>query len=382
MIMAGGAGTRFWPWSRKDRPKQLLSVAAESSMLRRSVARLLPLSALTHTDVVTTEALYEATYAELAAEGSDGVNQALQSGRVRVLAEPHPRNTAACIGFGWLAAQRFGLPETAVLVALPADHFIGDDHAFRQDLMRAAQHAVKNEGVVTIGVPPSRPETGYGYLELAPHAPAVDNTDAAALPVARFREKPNLELAARWVVEGNHLWNTGIFTATLSWWRQAFSTHMPDLFEGLQRFQTAQEAVQAPATQTSTTTEHGAKPTKPADIYAQLPSESVDYGIMEKIDDVWTVAATFPWSDVGTWEALPSVVPCDEFGNVIRGDALVLEGARNVIIAEGGRLVATVGLRDTVVVDTGDAVLVVPRDRAQDVRKIIAHLSECRKDLL
>lgn len=369
MIMAGGAGTRFWPWSRRDRPKQLLSVAAETSMLRRSVARVLQLEGLAHIDVVTTASLYAVTLKQLQEPGTDGVDRALQEGLLRVVQEPCARNTAACIGFGMQLALNEGFSEQDLLIALPADHFIGDDEAFRRDLTSASRHASTHHGVSTLGVQPTRPETGYGYLELANPAPAERGVPQH---VRRFCEKPDPERAAQWLVEGSHLWNTGIFVAQIGWWRGAFEQHMPELFLGLQRFACAMLSVSP----------NEGYDSEAVAMYAQLPAQSIDYGVMEKADDVWTFAVHFPWSDVGTWEAIPSVMPTDAHGNVIRGDALVIDSARNVILAEGQRLVATVGLRDMVVVDTGDAVLVVPRERAQDVRKIVEALAADREDLL
>lgn len=370
MIMAGGVGTRFWPWSRRERPKQLLSVAAETSLLRRAVARTLPLRGLAQIDVITTASLYSATLAQLQEAGRDGVDKALEAGTVRVVQEPCAKNTAACIGFGLQLALSAGFSDDALLIALPADHFVGDDHAFLQDLELARAHAETHPGVTTIGVPPTRPETGYGYLELSDAGAASDGHTPAR--VLRFCEKPNAERAAKWLIGGKHLWNTGIFVAQLEWWRGAFESHMPELFLGLQRFASATigHDVGTPF------------PEDAAEIYAQLPAQSIDYGVMEDAKDVWTVPARFPWSDVGSWEAIPSVMDTDEHGNVIRGDALVIDSARNVILAEGQRLVATVGLRDMVIVDTGDALLVVPRERAQDVRKIVEALAKTREELL
>lgn len=370
MIMAGGVGTRFWPWSRRERPKQLLSVAAETSLLRRTVARALPLRGLVHIDVVTTASLYSATLAQLQEPGGDGVDRALAEGTVRVVQEPCAKNTAACIGFGLQLALSAGLSDDALLIALPADHFVGDDRAFLQDLETAVAHAAANLVVTTLGVPPTRPETGYGYLELSDAS--VANGAETPLHVRRFCEKPDSERAAQWLVGGKHLWNTGIFVAQLAWWRTAFEAHMPELFLGLQRFASATIGHDASEPYSE----------EAAEIYAQLPAKSIDYGVMEDATAVWTVAARFPWSDVGSWEAIPSVMETDAHGNVIRGDALVIDSARNVILAEGQRLVATVGLRDMVVVDTGDAVLVVPRERAQDVRKIVEALAKTREDLL
>lgn len=371
LIMAGGAGTRFWPWSRAERPKQLLSVDAEHALVRRAVARLLPIEGIAEIGVLTTTALVDATTEVLAAPGADGVAEELQQGRVRVLDEPEARGTAACIGLGLSVAARAGFDRDAVLLAIPADHYVGDDAAFREDLRLAASHAAMTPGVTTIGAPPTRPETGYGYLELERPIARTDAAAASPRRVRRFVEKPSRARAAAWLAGGQHLWNTGIFAARIGVWRDAFASQLPELVRGVERFdEAADERVD------------GAYSPEARARYAALPGVSIDVGVMEKLEEVWTVPARFPWSDVGTWGSIDAALSPDDAGNAVRGDGLVLGGEGNVVIADGGRFVAALGLRDTVIVDVGDAVLVLPKERAQEVRALVAWLAENRPELL
>lgn len=371
LIMAGGAGTRFWPWSRAERPKQLLSIDAERALVRRTVARLLPIEAISQISVLTTTALVAATTDVLATPGADGVAEALQGGRVRVLDEPEARGTAACIGLGVLRAMRSGFDGDAVLLALPADHYVGDDVAFREDLRVAVGHAAQQSGVTTLGAPPTRPETGYGYLELESAVLAARSAKTSPQRVRRFVEKPSLERAEAWLAGGRHLWNTGIFAARLGVWREAFAAQLPELTQALEAF-----------AETAGALHDGVYSPEARARYAALQNVSIDVGMMEKMEEVWTVPARFPWSDVGTWGSIDAALPLDGSGNAVRGDGYVLGGEGNVVIADGGRFVAAVGLRDTVIVDVGDAVLVLPKDRAQDVRALVAWLAANRPELL
>lgn len=385
IIMAGGSGTRFWPWSRRDRPKQLLALMGDVSMLSRSVARVLRMDDVVQIDVITTRPLLDATRDELLSDPSSEACIAHRDGRLRVIDEPESRNTAACIAFACALCPR---PDT-LLAVLPADHFIGDDDRFLDDLRDAAAIAARG-GIVTIGVPPTRPETGYGYLQIAarnalppnpgPHgASSADGTSGSetgrAQRVLAFHEKPDAERAAIWLLSGNYLWNAGIFVATVGALEREFVRQMPTMADGIDAMRTLLQghAVDALPDEISAAL---------TAIYSTLPATSLDYGIMEGAECVWTIQARFPWSDVGTWEALPSVMATDADDNVLRGDTFVLDSARSVVIGEGGRLVAAIGLRDMVVVDTHDAVLVLPRAQAQDLRKLVAALAIDHEDLL
>lgn len=339
LIMAGGVGTRFWPLSRKAMPKQLLSLDGGPSMLLRTVRRALMVSAEARILVVTNEELVELVREELSAYPS-----------VRVVGEPSGRNTAPCIGLACAMVSALD-GDDAVLVALPADHFIGDDAAFARDLHQAVSIA-ENDAIATIGIPPTHPETGYGYLEtLAPEERVAE--------VESFCEKPDRATAQRWLAAGTHLWNAGIFAFRARVMLDEFAAHLPVVARTFQRL-TA-----------DFTTVPDLNSSDFRDAWNALPSISIDYAVMEHAARVRMVRASFPWSDVGSWDAVASVIERDESGNIARGDVMALECEDCVFFAEGGRRLAALGLSGMVVVDTPDAVLVVPRTRSQDVRKVV-----------
>ncbi len=349
LILAGGSGTRFWPLSRQMRPKQLLALEGERTLLRDTLERLSPLVAPEAVWVCTTEALAGAVRRDLP-----------EVPAAQILAEPEGRNTAPAIA--WAVRS---MPESArrgVVAVLPADHRVGDPAAFRAALAAAAAVVEREDRVMTLGVVPRWAETGYGYLELA--APAAD---AAPDPggvrgVARFVEKPSPENAARFLAGGNHLWNAGIFVFRGSTLLDVVARLEPELRAGL-------EAI-------------AAAPDRLRELYARLPAESIDYAIMEKLDGIATLPLDCGWSDLGSWEALAEVLPPDATGNFSRGETLAVEAAGNLLFADQGTI-AVLGVDDLVVVRTGDAVLVCPRSRSQEVRKLVAELvGRGRRDLL
>ncbi len=344
LILAGGSGTRFWPLSRKARPKQLLALEGERSLLQETVDRLQPLVAPADVWICTTEALAEAVREQLP-----------EVPAAQVLAEPMGRNT--CPAIGWAV----GLMDagTEPIAVLPADHRMADDAAFRTVLGRAAQATEEHDYVMTLGVIPRWPETGYGYLELGAELPN------GMRHVLRFVEKPDLPAAEAYLADGRHLWNAGIFVFRGTTFLELLDRHQPELAAGLSEI-----AAIAP------------DPSRAAEIYASLPAESIDVAIMEKLDDIATLPLDCGWSDLGSWEALHEILPKDEAGNALRGDALALDASGNLIVSEGG-LVAVLGVSDLVVVRTGDTVVVLPKARSQEVRRLVAELaSRQRGDLL
>jgi mannose-1-phosphate guanylyltransferase len=251
-----------------------------------------------------------------------------------------------------------------VAAALPADHVIGDPAAMRATLAAAAA-AAAGGSIVTIGIQPTRPETGYGYIarggQIAVHG---------GLPVFRvnsFVEKPKRETAKRYLAAGNFYWNAGMFVFRVDVMLAAIRAHMPELAAGLEQLADALDRGDAAALER---------------LYPQLPAQSIDYGVMERADNVAMVPASFGWSDVGSWAALPEVSTLDADGNVVFGDAVLVDTSGSVVDARGGRLVAVVGCRDLVVVDTEDALLVVPRDRAQEVRQVLTELERAGRTQL
>lgn len=354
VVMAGGSGTRFWPLSRKHRPKQFLPLAGDTPLLAATVARLPPLARPRDTYVVCGPA-HVATarrmLKELPAEN--------------FIVEPCARNTAPCVG---LAALHVAARDPHGIVAmLPADHHVARPKAFRDAVLAAAELA-SHGGIATIGIHPSRPETGYGYLKLGSRLPARRKAKlkVAAHRVERFVEKPDVVTAARYLADGGYLWNSGIFVFRADVILEEIRRAMPVLGEQLD---VIQASLGTPA--------YGRTLRR---VFPDCPSISIDYGVMEKSKHIAVVPADFGWSDVGSFAALTDVRPTDHLGNVAEGDAIVVDGRNDVVVAHGGRPVAVVGIEDVIVVDAGDAVLVCRRDRAQDVRKAVEELARRGRD--
>jgi mannose-1-phosphate guanylyltransferase len=344
VIMAGGSGTRFWPASRRDRPKQLLDLVSGAPLLRLTYERLAGLVPPERVWVITNRTTAEACRRVL--PELPGAN---------ILAEPVGRNTAACVG---LAAHAVGAGDgDAVCLVLPADHLIGDDERFRSAMVAGADAVARDGGLLTFGIQPTRPETGYGYLEIG-----EVGTQIGRWPVCRleaFVEKPDLERARGYLESGRYLWNAGIF----AWRARDLLTEMerqlPDLAAGLARIGAAISGPDAAAVL--------------AEIYPSLPATSVDLGIMEGAERSWVVPVDFPWSDVGSWPALADELPTDDRGNATRGRTAAIDAAGNVLVSTGPVL-AVVGVDDLVVVATPDAVLVVPKEQAQRVKDVVDRL--------
>ena len=346
VIMAGGSGTRFWPASRKKRPKQFLTLVAESPLLRITYDRLEGLVPPGRVWVVTTAATADATrdiLPEVPAEN--------------VLAEPVGRNTAACTGFAAHALLHKD-PE-ATCVVLPADHLIGEEDRFRSAMTAGAEFVAREGGLLTFGVQPMRPETGYGYLELG----SEHSRDGgwAIHELQRFVEKPDADRAQRYVESKQFLWNAGIFA-----WRAAdlldeLRRQLPELAKGLDRVAAAFDSPDTDAVI--------------AEVYPDLPATSVDFGVMENAKRCWTVPVDFPWSDVGSWSALADTLSADSHENRLRG-RVHSDGARGNILVSTGPTLSVVGVDDLVVVATPDAVLVMPKDEAQKVKDVVEALRE------
>lgn len=341
LILAGGSGTRFWPLSRRRRPKQLLALDGETSLLRATVDRLAPLVAAEAVWVCTTAALADAVRAELPDVPAE-----------QVLVEPCGRNTAPAIG--WSLVRMPPAKRRGVVAVLPADHRFGDAVAFRDALGRAAAAAERHDRVLALGVTPRWAEPGYGYLELG-EALADDGLRA----VARFTEKPDAATAARYLAGRNHLWNAGIFVFRGATLLDQLAHFEPAIGRGLAALEAAPERL--------------------AEIYPELPSISIDYAVMERLDSIATLPLDCGWSDLGSWEALAEVLPAAAAGNRRRGDVVAVDAHDNLLYADHGT-VAVVGVDGLVVVRTGDAVLVVPRERSQDVRLLVERLREQGRD--
>ena len=346
VILAGGSGTRFWPLSRTVRPKQLISITGDRSMLQRTVERVLPLKPK-RILIITNRVQAEETERQLAQYRKIPID---------VIAEPSAKNTAPAIG---LAATIIAAhdPE-GVMVVLPADHFIKDEQTLQQTLVDAARAARKGY-LVTLGIMPSRPETGYGYIEAD-----MELRGSGPFPVRRFVEKPPLDEAVRYLDAGNYFWNSGMFIWRADTILAEIGAYLPELLASLSKI-----------TVTNDVWELSDLDEQIAAVYGSVASVSIDYGIMEKSSRVQVVPVEMGWSDVGSWSSLPEVVEADDSGTVcVNANGHVSLDSSGCLIYVDAKVVATVGVHNLIVVSTPDALLICDRERAQDVKKVVEEL--------
>lgn len=345
--MAGGTGERFWPISRMNRPKQLLNLThPEQNMLCEAVERIATLVSRENVFVSTSEALREPIAA------SSLVTPA------HILVEPARRNTLGALV--WTTARLMALFPTdwmeLTVAVVTADHKIGDDAKFLANIQSALELAEQTQGLVTIGIPPTRAETGFGYIEIDRSAPRGEGSFRAK----SFREKPDRSKAEEFLASKNFLWNSGMFFWTLAAFHLALDSLLPEVAETvveIARCLTAQDSAGA------------------AEAFATLPNLSVDYAIMERADNVYVVESEFSWDDVGAWDALERTLPRDEQGNVISGNVVEVDSHGCIVLNDSeGMVTCVLGLEEFVVVTTADAVLVCPKSRAQEIRRIVAEL--------
>ncbi len=347
LIMAGGRGERFWPKSRKNLPKQFLSLTDDGkTMIQLTVERILPL--------VNMEDIYIATNRDYKALVQQQLPEIPEG---NILCEPVGKNTAPCIGLGAVHMQKkYG---DAIMMVLPSDHLIKYTSIFVNTLSDACEVAEQGENLVTLGITPDTPETGYGYIKFMP-----DKTLGRAFAVERFVEKPNLETAKTYVVSEQYLWNSGMFIWKVSTILNNIKTYLPETFAGLGRIQAA-----IGTEQQETVLEKE---------FYEFQSESIDYGIMEKAKNIYILTGAFGWDDVGSWLAVGRIKASNEFGNVVDGHVVTVN-TKNSIIQGGAKLIATVGLQDMIVVDTEDALLICDKDSAGDIKKVLENLRICNQ---
>jgi len=346
VILAGGTGTRLWPASRRKTPKQFLPLgsSAGESLLVATCRRF--------------SALPGGTVVVAGASQIDDVRAHLPSlPDEALIGEPTGRNTAAAMGLA--AVHLLARDPDAVMGVMPSDHHIADADRFADVVERAFQVAEQHEVVVTIGIVPSRPATGYGYLRVGKSRPD------GSFEVRQFVEKPDKETARQYLASGDYLWNGGMFFVRASVLLDAIRTHMPETHRGLEEIAAALREGGRPAANAAAER-----------VYPTLPSVSIDYGVMEHAEDVVTVRGDFGWNDVGTWSSLAEYREADADGNVLSGEAFLLDAKDNIVFGDSDHLVALVGVHDLVVVQAGNAVLVVPRRRAQEVRDVVAALEQ------
>lgn len=343
VILAGGSGTRFWPVSRRQRPKQLVELYGGKTMLRHTLDRLDGLVPRERTLIVTSADLLEETRSALPDIAPN-----------HVLAEPVARNTAPAIALATVVARReFG---DDVIVVLPSDHYVRDEDAFRERLRLASQAATTGT-IVTLGISPSSPETGYGYIHYD-----AGRSIGAGFRVREFVEKPSRSAAIEYLDAGDYLWNAGIFVFRAETMLHELELQRPAIADGIAPVALAWGTDEFD----STLAEH----------FPTLEKISIDYAVMEGAKDVVVVPADVGWSDVGHWNALDAVMEPDQNGNLKQGSVVAVDTRDCVLFDSTAGVTATIGISDLVVVHTEDGVLVVPRDRAQDVRDVVAALEE------
>lgn len=354
VIMAGGSGTRFWPMSRKKRPKQFLSISGHDPMIVETCDRLHPLIKDEEMIIVLGKDHYEEA-AEL-----------LHDRAIHILAEPMGRNTAPCIGLGAIYAQERGCVNTVAFV--PADHYIGNPKAFLDSLNRAGEVA-ESGGIVTLGIIPTRPETGYGYIQKSEEH--VGSIESPIYRVSAFVEKPDAETAHQYLSSGQYFWNAGIFIARPEVILQEIKQYLPNLYQGLERIRKVIRANDFEKECRS--------------VYSALSPISFDYGIMEKTQiPLFVLSCDCGWSDVGSWESLYELrnQDYDRSNNYCEGEAILIDSKNSFISSASGRLVTCLGIDNCLVVDTPDALLVADLNKAQDIRQIVEQLKEKGKENL
>lgn len=351
VIMAGGKGERFWPKSRKSLPKQFLSLTDDGkTMIQLTIERLRSIVDIEDTYIVTNQ-----NYKSLVLE------QIADIPEENILLEPVAKNTAPCIG---LAAMHIKKKyEDAVMVVLPSDHLIKYNEIYIDTLKEAVEVAKEDNNLITIGITPSYPETGYGYINF--ERDAGDNRRNNIYKVKRFVEKPDLDTAKEYLSSGRYLWNSGMFVWKASSILLNIRELLPQMYEGLDQIY---KSIGTEAEDEVLQRE-----------FSNFKSESIDYGIMERANEIYTIPGSFGWDDVGSWLALERINKTNDDGNVIQGNVITINSKKSIIQAQD-KLIATIGIEDLIVIDTEDALLIANKECTQEVKKVIENLKICNRD--
>ena len=348
VILAGGSGTRFWPYSRSSRPKQLLNIVGEKSMLQMTVDRLKKIKKITHIYVITRKDLYDQIIEEV-----DGV------GPKNVIVEPSGKNTAPAIG---MMAALFQLShKDEIMGVFPADHLIVGHKKFERAINTADYIARKDSNLVTIGIKPTFASTAYGYIQYDENS-EIDHFDS--YHVKAFAEKPHGKLAKRFLSSGDFLWNAGMFFWKVDTFMDSLNKYLPELHDSLTKI--------APKLSSGESFDG---------LWDLIEPESIDYGLLEKASNIYVVSGEFRWNDIGSWNALYDILNPSKDGNIVKGNGEVIKGKNN-LIHSSGRLTAIVGADNLIVINTDDATLVVPNDKVEDVKELVEMLKTSGKDNL
>ncbi|MBU1101403.1 MAG: NTP transferase domain-containing protein [Bacteroidetes bacterium] len=341
IIMAGGVGSRFWPRSREKKPKQLIKIFGDNTMIQDTFNRL--------EGLVDNDKVFIVTNKVQKLKLKEQLSQIPEE---NIIDEPFGKNTAACIGLASIIIKKKN--PNAITLVLPADHYIRDKEKFQETIMQGAAYADKSGGLVTIGITPTRPETGYGYIQYD-----EDFVDENIHKVQTFAEKPNLSTAKRFVQSGDFLWNSGMFIWKVDSILREIKEIMPDLSHGLDEISEKIDTIDYDKTLTN--------------VYGQLKSISIDYGIMEKSKKVFLTKGEFDWSDVGSWETVYDLSEKDENGNAKVGDVYTTNSYNSYVVSHN-KFTALVGVENLIVINTKDSLLVCSRDHAQDVKLVVDYL--------
>ena len=349
LIMAGGKGTRFWPESTQQNPKQYLNLISSKSLLEETLDRFDHFIEKDHRFIVTVK-----EQKDLCVNSSKG-----KIAKDGIIFEPSGRNTGPCILMSIAALLDKGVSPEAVIAIVPSDHVILNTKGFHETMKKACDFSVKRQNIVTIGITPNFPHTGFGYIEKG------EMLEGEGFKVSRFKEKPHFELAKEYIRSGNYLWNAGMFVAPIKILLEEFRVHAPKMFEHFEELKLVIN-----------------DPVKLNTVYEKMPSDSIDYCIMEKSNKVSVVPATFDWNDMGSWDALSSVITETHGNTLVKSDgAFFLNSADNVVFAPS-KFVALINMDKHIVVVNDRVVLVAPVADSQEIKKVVEHLKIARPDLI
>jgi mannose-1-phosphate guanylyltransferase len=362
VIMAGGSGERFWPLSRKNKPKQLLNLISDKTLLRESIDRIAKAINLSDIYIITGHHLVEPIRENL---------PELPPGNV--IAEPAKRNTAPALAYAaafiWQKYSKEFIENEILLGILTADQLISPINGFVETIDRAFEYVEEGDVLLTLGIKPSRPETGYGYIEIEGNL-----NKEGVLEAMEFHEKPNAETAQKYLRDGNYYWNSGMFFWRLDIFRRSMVEFMPEIGKKMLDLKNALDEYETYLDNDGYD--------KINQIFSSFPSESIDFGLMEKADNVYIMKADFDWDDVGSWDSLDRVNKRDSDGNVIKGNVSMVDTKDTIIINKSGDdiLVTASGVDDLVIITTPDSVLVTRKDKVQNIKSLVAEIKQSGKE--